>query len=103
MLRAVNDGFIKHRLKLGQVGSTRCSLIKFERKGAHCCFALHPVEEALKEKMDRAIGEPKGHGHYMPALDKLLQLVAAFDVLLGVGARGTGMTIAQKTLAAVLA
>ena len=59
-------------------------------------------KEALKEKMDRAIGEPKGHGHYMPALDKLLQLVAAFDVL-GVGARGTGMTMAQKTLAAVLA
>ena len=37
-------------------------------------FALFPLDRSVSGRMDRALGEPSGHGPYLPALARLTQL-----------------------------
>ena len=37
-------------------------------------FALFPLDRSVSGRMDRALGEPSGHGPYLPALERLTQL-----------------------------
>ena len=82
VLRALQDGYVKHQIGLGQTSKDRCSLIKFERKGAHGCFALRPLNDELNGRLSSALAAPKSHGHYLPALEKLLAMVTAVDPIL---------------------
>ena len=37
-------------------------------------FALFPLDRGVSARMDRALGEPSGHGPYLPALARLAAL-----------------------------
>ena len=37
-------------------------------------FALFPLDRSVSGRMDRALGEPSGHGPYLPALARLTAL-----------------------------
>jgi len=37
-------------------------------------FALFPLDRSVSARMDRALGEPSGHGPYLPALERLALL-----------------------------
>ena len=37
-------------------------------------FALYPLDRSVSQKMELALGEPAGHGPYLPALSRLTAL-----------------------------
>ena len=65
--------FLRTQIKDGAVTSERVSLIQIKPEVA-VPFALLPLDDKLSERIHTALDEPAGHGPYVPALKKLVEL-----------------------------
>jgi hypothetical protein len=72
---------VRTQIEAGAVSSERVSLIKIQGVETAASllralpFALLPIDHKLAGKIDAALGEPRSHGPYLPALSLLAKLI----------------------------
>jgi len=81
VLGLLSRNFVRTQIEAGAVSSERVSLIKIQGVETAASllralpFALLPIDHKLAGKIDAALGEPRSHGPYLPALSLLAKLI----------------------------
>ena len=80
VLGLLSRNFVRTQIEAGAVSSERVSLIKIQGDETASLlralpFALLPIDHKLAGKIGAALGEPRSHGPYLPALSLLAKLV----------------------------